>query len=68
MFKQVVSFHIRGKRIWGSEADWQRGNISCLSKQEKEKGERKFLQHLVLQGKKKKDVAIISLAAVELSL
>lgn len=54
MFKQVISFHIRGKRIWGCEAGWQRGNISCLSKQETEKGEWKFLQQLVLQKKKKK--------------
>lgn len=32
MFKQAIPFHIRGKRIWSSEARWQGRNVSCLSK------------------------------------
>lgn len=54
MFKQVVSFHIRGQRIWGYEAGWQRGSVSsCLSKQEKEKGEGKILETFSSSEKKK---------------
>ena len=62
MFKQVVSFHIRGKRIWGYEAGWQRGSVSCLSKQEKEKREGEILETFSSskKNKKKKKVAIIS--------